>query len=183
MQQTTNQVLRRIHRIGGLLLAGFLVFYALTGLLLNHRGSFGYFIARETSISRIPVSDPEPLHRFIENCKTMIGRSDDPAVIRIRPDGSIEFLYGSHGKVTYVIHPQKGTMERFEKHPRQPWNWLNRLHKAFKTGAGWVFFADMVAIVILLVTLTGLLLVRRRSLDAGLIFAGGLLLALAAFLA
>ncbi|MCF6178707.1 MAG: PepSY-associated TM helix domain-containing protein [Geopsychrobacter sp.] len=175
--------MRRIHRICGLLLAVVVIFYALTGLLLNHRGLFNYFLLREKVVSQVPVSDPAILRTFIDTYKKQIQRSDDPTVIRIRKDKTIEFLYGSHGTTTYIIDPQRGTMEKIDKSPQQPWFWLNRLHKAFKTSNAWLWMADASALAIILVSISGLLMVRYRSREILLVTAGGLLLVLAALCA
>lgn len=182
-EKPTMQTARKIHRIGGLLLAAFILFYTLTGLLLNHRSLFNYFIVKEKTISPVPISDPALLRSFIATYKQQIKRDDDPTVIRIREGKTIEFLYGSHGKTTYIIDPAQGTMERVDKSPHQPWAWLNRLHKAFKTGPGWLLLADVAAGTILLVTISGMVMVRYRALEIGLVVGGCLLFAVAAALA
>jgi hypothetical protein len=123
------------------------------------------------------------LREFIDTYKKQIQRNDDPTVIRIRKDKTIEFLYGSHGTTTYIIDPQQGTMEKIDKFPQQPWFWLNRLHKAFKTSNGWLLMADTAALAILLVTISGMLMVTYRTREILLVATGGLLLVLAAFFA
>ncbi len=161
----TLRLLRRLHRWFGLVIATLVIFYCITGLLLNHRRSFAYFIDRSTTVSSVPVSDTAVMRAFIDLYKGQIGRTDDPTVIRIRGAETIEFLYGSHGKTTYIIDPRKGEMMRIEKTPRQPWHHLNRLHKVFRTSSLWLVIADFTCLAILLVTLTGLLIFRYHPLD------------------
>ncbi|WP_457573231.1 PepSY-associated TM helix domain-containing protein [Desulfolithobacter sp.] len=183
MDPKTRHLLRNLHRWFGLLLAGLVVFYCFTGLLLNHRKSFGYFIDKHRSITRVDQSDIRLMREFIEFYKNQIGRSDDPTVIRIRGGSTIEFLYGSHGRTTYIIDPARGTMEQIDKTPRQPWNYLNSLHKVFKTSTAWLVVADFACVTILLVTLTGLFMLRYRALDWVLVIGGALLLAVGVYLA
>ncbi|WP_456387139.1 PepSY-associated TM helix domain-containing protein [Desulfolithobacter sp.] len=183
MDFKSRHLLRTLHRWFGLLLAGLIIFYCFTGLLLNHRKSFGYFIDRHRSVTRVEKSDTRQIREFIDFYKNQIGRSDDPTVIRIRGGSTIEFLYGSHGRTTYIIDPVRGTMEKVEKTPRQPWNYLNRLHKAFKTSTAWVVVADFASVAIFLLTLTGFFILRYRPLDWLMVIGGILLLAVGVFLA
>ncbi len=168
---------RKIHRWIGLVVAGLVIFYCLTGILLNHRRYFAFFIAKDVTVSSVPTSDTSVMRTFIDMYKKQINRMDDPTVIRIRGDESIEFLYGSHGKTTYIIHPRDGRMLRIDKRYRQPWTWLNNLHKAFKTHMAWVVLSDVFCAMLLLVIFSGLTLPRYRPLDWCLL-AGGLLIML-----
>ena len=178
-----KRLLFKLHRWGGLILAAFILFYCVTGILLNHRKAFDYFIVKEHSKSTVEVSDTTGLESFLEKYKAQINRDDDPKVIRIRDDRTIEFLYGSHGKTTYVINPDRGTMEIIAKHPMQPLTWLNDLHKSSKTSSLWIWLTDLVAVVIMGITITGLLVVRYRRLELLLLIGGVVLLVVAGLLA
>ncbi len=147
---------RRWHRIGGALVTVPLVFYALTGILLNHRRTFGYFQDRRIETRPVEPMDIAPLREFLAFYKDRIGREDDPAVIRIRGGTTVEFLYGTHGRTTYVIDPVAGRLTRIVKTYREPWATLNRLHKAFKTPGAWAWASDAVSLVIVAAALTGL---------------------------
>lgn len=167
-----KKIWRQIHRWIGLLLAGFVIFYCVTGVLLNHRQEFDYFQTKQKNVSVVDVPSLHDIQRFIDTCKKQINRDDNPKVIRIKEGGVIEFLYGSHGRVTYVIDSGVGTMTRIEKLDQQPWNWLNRLHKVSKTSDGWRLLADGVVCVLLLLTLTGLFLLRYSRQDVLLLLGG-----------
>ncbi len=163
---------RKIHRWLGLLLAAFLIFYCFTGLLLNHRQQFDYFQKEETTVSQIVVQKQEALQKFIEGYKQQLDRKDDPSVIRIKDDGVIEFLYGSHGRTTYAVDPQAGTLTRTDKIDQQPWYWLNQLHKSAKTSTFWLVLTDSIALLLVVLFLSGLLLLRLRRQDIILLIAG-----------
>lgn len=169
---------RKIHRWLGLLLAAFVLFYCFTGLLLNHRQDFSYFQAEKTEVSKIDVQQQDALQAFIAGCKQQLGREDDPSVIRIKDDGTIEFLYGSHGRTTYTIDPQAGTLTRTDKIDQQPWHWLNRLHQAARISNFWLILADSVVALLCVLLLSGLLLLRLRRQDILLLIAGLALLLL-----
>ena len=179
----TTRLLPKIHRWGGLLVVGFIIFYCVTGLLLNHRKDFTYFQTKTTETKNVPVSDLTLLHSFISTYKNQINRTDDPKVIRIKDGSTIEFLYGSHGKTTYVITPKEGHMDIIQKEEIQPWNWLNNLHKTWKTSSNWLFLTDIITVVIFLTTVTGTLMLRYRPLDILLTSSSFILLALGAFFA
>ncbi len=176
LDSKTIRLMRKIHRWGGLLLAAFIIFYCITGILLNHREFFDYFVLRKKTGYKVPSSDIELMKSFVEFYKKQINRSDDPVVIRIRKGKTIEFLYGFHGKTTYIINPEKGTMEKIEKYSRQPFHWLDNLHKSFKTNMFWLFLSDLAAMVILAVTVTGLVILRYRMVDYIMVFGGVLIL-------
>lgn len=167
---------RKVHRWLGLFLLGFVLFYSLTGLLLNHRKSFGYFQERHETVSRIEVQQEDVLNQIIETYKQQIGRDDAPTVIRLKKKGVIEFLYGSHGRVTYVIDLMQGDMTRIEKKEQQPWHWLNRLHKSYKVDFTWIWLTDGIAVFLILLSLSGLFIFRYTWLDILLIALGGLVM-------
>ena len=155
-----------------MLLVGFVFFYCITGLLLNHRQGFKYFQTRQKSVVQVEVAGQDMLQEVVDAYKLQINRSDNPKVIRIKDGGVIEFLYGSHGRTTYIIETQTGTMTRVDKSDTQPWYWLNRLHKAYKTSMSWQLLTDFIAILLMLLTLSGLVVFRYTRLDF-LLLAGG----------
>ncbi|XOF32341.1 MAG: PepSY-associated TM helix domain-containing protein [Candidatus Electrothrix sp. YB6] len=167
---------RRLHRWAGLLLSGFILLYCITGVMLNHRKSFNYFTVRHQQTFAVEVQQQDALNKFIDSYKQQIGRDDDPAVIRIRDGGTVEFLYGSHGRTTYIIDSAKGVMVRIDKQEQQPWYWLNSLHKSLKTSLFWVLLTDGVALLILFLTLSGLIIFRYTRLDLLLLIIGVLLM-------
>lgn len=170
-----NSFWRKLHRWTALILAGFVCFYCITGLMLNHRQMFGYFQDRQKSVERVEIQDHTPLQSFIDTYKQQINRNDDPKVIRIRKGGNIEFLYGSHGRTTYIIDPALSTMTRIDKVDNQPWYWLNGLHKAYKTSNFWLLLTDLVSLMILFLTISGLILFQYTRRDF-MLLAGGLLM-------
>ena len=174
---------RKVHRWAGLFLLGFVLFYSLTGLLLNHRKSFGYFQNRHETVSEIEIQQQDVLNEVIDKYKQQIGRDDDPTVIRLKKGGIIEFLYGSHGRTTYVVDSMKGSMTRIDKKDQQPWHLLNSLHKTYKVSDAWVWLTDCIAVLIIALALSGLVIFRYTRLDVLLLVFGGLVIVVGALLA
>jgi hypothetical protein len=181
MSLETKRLLRKIHRWGGLLVAAFVLFYALTGILLNHRKAFGYFYRLKIEKTHIAPSDTKKIREFVEHYKSLIKRQDDPTVIKIKGSDTVEFLYGSHGFVRYIIKPEKGEIVRTEKVFIEPLNRLNNvLHKAAKTSNLWVVFSDVFSAVLVISTITGLFIFRYRKVDIFLLVLGVIMLVLLA---
>jgi len=179
MNKQTKRLLREIHRWGGLLVAAFVLFYALTGILLNHRKAFSYFYRLKIEKTRIAPSDTKKIRDFVEHYKSLINRQDDPTVIKIKGSDTVEFLYGSHGLVRYIIKPEKGEIVRTEKVFVEPLNRLNNiLHKAAKTSNIWIVFSDLFSSLLVLITIAGLFIFRYRKIDVFLLVMGVVLLAL-----
>lgn len=181
--QSTNKILYKIHRWGGLFLALYVLFYSITGILLNHRQSFDYFIKKSSTFQAITTLDATPINTFIDHYKKQIQRNDDPKIIRIRPDNTVEFLYGSHGKITYIISPETGQMETVTKHDNEPFNFLNKLHKASGTSSFWIELSDALSLLLILITLSSLAYLRYKPTDFIMIGLGLLFCLLGGFLA
>lgn len=171
----TARLLHQTHRFGGLFLAFFILFYCLTGIILNHRQAFEHFTAKEVRRQQVTPADPAVLTSFIDHYKKQLGRQDNPAVIRIRDNQTIEFLYGSHGQTTFSIDPTSGVMEVITKRPRQPLYWLNKLHKAFGTGPGWLLLTDLLTLLAVVTTISIMMAMKYRAIDFAMLAAGVLI--------
>lgn len=174
--------LHTLHRLGGLITAAFIFCYSLTGIVLNHRQSFDYFQTSQITQSPTAKSDLTVINDFIGQYRAQIGRPDAPEVIRIKNGASIELLYGSHGQTTYTIDPAAGTMKVETKSPSQPLYFLNKLHKASKTTAAWLWLSDALSLCLIVSTVSILTVMRYRLMDycillggIGLCLAGGML--------
>ena len=169
------KILYKFHRWAGLTLSVFVIFYSSTGILLNHRKAFDYFIDKQSTAQNVSPTDSSAITSFIDHYKKQINRSDDPKVIRIRQDNTIEFLYGSHGKTTYIINPESGKMEIVKKHSDNPLYFINSLHKAFGTSTFWIVLTDILSGILVLITLSSLVIMRYKTIDFIMVGAGVLL--------
>lgn len=165
-------LLHKLHRWGGLLTAAFILFYSLTGLILNHRQAFTYFQSSQITRQAVPKTELTAINAFIGQYREQIKRDDAPEVIRIKDGKTIELLYGSHGQTTYTIDPSAGSMEVETKHPSQPLYLFNKLHKAAKTSPLWLGLSDALSLALIIATVSILTAMRYRPLDLCLLSAG-----------
>lgn len=178
-----TRLLLHLHRWGGLLTAAFILFYSLTGIILNHRQAFSYFQTTQTTKHTVQKSDLTPINDFIGRYQRQIERADAPKVIRIKDGKTIELLYGSHGQTTYTIDPDAGSMIVESKLPSEPLSLFNKLHKAVKTSDLWLWLTDALSLVLIVATVSILITMRYRPLDYCLLLAGLILCLGGGFLA
>lgn len=167
-----SHLLHTLHRWSGLLTAAFVLFYSITGLLLNHRQAFSYFQHSQISHQSVPKSNLSAVNTFLDQYQKETKRNDTPTVIRIKDGRTIELLYGSHGQTTYSIDPVAGSMEVESKSPSQPLYFFNQLHKAAKTSTLWLVLSDILSVALIVATVTILFAMRYRPLDLYLLAAG-----------
>jgi hypothetical protein len=167
-----SPLLHKLHRWGGLLTAAFILFYSLTGLILNHRQAFSYFQSSQISHQSVPKTELTAINDLIGRYREQIKRDDSPTVIRITNGKTIELLYGSHGQTTYTIDPNAGSMEVETKSPSQPLYFFNKLHKAAKTSTLWLALTDALSLAVIVATVSILAAMRYRPLDLFLLMTG-----------
>jgi hypothetical protein len=168
----STAILHRLHRLGGLLAAACILFYSLTGIILNHRQAFAYFQSTQVTTAPVPTADLSTINEFISRYQQVIKRQDAPEVIRIKGGKTIELLYGSHGQTTYTIDPAAGLMTVETKTANEPLSLLNKLHKGAKVSALWLWLSDALAVVLILSTLAVLTTMRYRACDYWLLTVG-----------
>ena len=172
---------RLIHRISGLFVVGFLLLYTFSGLLLNHRKTFNNFLYESGVVRERPLTDPRLLSSFVEKCKVQIGRNDDPVVIIIRDNKIIDFRYDRHGYESFLLDPGAATITAVKKEAQEPWHAMKWLHVAYRTTPLWVVVSDIIALLILLTTFSGLFSLRYRRWDI-MVVLGGIFIFVAAVL-
>ena len=180
----TTVLCRKLHRWGGLFLTAFILFYSLSGIMLNHRQAFSYFLQQDSSHQKIQPTDSRAVTAFINYYKNKINRPDSPKVIRIHDGGKqIEFLYGFHGHTTYTITTATGELDIKTKHQVPFLYRLSQLHKAFKTSKLWLILSDVLSVILCLVTLAILFVMRYRPIDIIMLTSGVIICLAGAILA
>lgn len=183
--------LRKLHAWCGFYGSLALVFFAVTGFLLNHRGVLK-IPSMSSSESRIVRPLAEPFVRSEEMTAWLSAEMAVPAE-RIRltrfeskpapwRDGDVQMpeRWTAHADLQrYAVDAEYWMGERrIEIKRREPnlWLYLARFHMGIGVGTGWILFADSVALVLGLMGLSGLCLWTRlhggRSLAWGLAGAG-----------
>ena len=155
---------RTIHRLTGLFTLVFLLFYAFSGVLLNHRKYFNHFMDVTTETKKVAF-DPDLLRDFREQCQAITGRDEEPETIFIKDKDTIEIRYARHDAKLYRILPTRSTLETDTRVYQQPWHGMKWLHVAYQTSPMWVWATDVVGICMIIMGLSALFCFRYRRLD------------------
>lgn len=184
--RTFLQLCRTLHIYLTLLALGVILFFSLSGFMLNHPDWFGVGAARtRTTAARLSpelLREPDKLG-IVESLRRQ-GASGAVSSLEI-DDQEIRVVFAGPGRHT------DATIQRADGSTLITWEtqsiagWLADLHRAKDAGASWKFILDASAILLFLGALTGLIiffqLSRRRALGL-LCLASGLLLCLLTFL-
>lgn len=171
-----------LHRDIGYLVAGLTVVYAVSGIAVNHVADFNPSyreVREELTFAPLSVDDRHEEARRIAGHLGLTGPVD-----AFRPEpGRLDLLYDGW-KVE--ARPADGTATRVALEPRPVLHFVNRLHLNHLKGA-WTWFADLYALLLLFMALSGLLVLRGRTGLGGrgkwLVLLGILLPVVALFLA
>lgn len=176
---------RTLHRDLSYFFAGTVFVYALSGIAMNHRDSFNpdYSVSqtRCTLEVRIPAKE-----RFTRSEAEALLERADVGLTYVKhyfPDERTLKIFLEGGS-SLVVDTQSGeaVVERLTRRP--VWSALTRLHYN-RFGRWWTCFADIFACGLLLITLTGLIIVKgSKGLRGrgGLELAAGILVPLLFFL-
>ena len=151
---------RVTHRDIGYLITGLTIIYALSGIALNHKHNWNpnYIIEQNTVSTNIQFNretiNEEQVLEFLteigerENFKTYYFPSGDRLTV---------FLVG--GSVQVNVKTGIGYIERLNKRPL--FYQINFLH--YNPGKWWKYFSDIYCVALILVTVTGLFIVKGRN--------------------
>jgi hypothetical protein len=151
---------RITHRDIGYLIAGLTMIYAISGIALNHKHDWNpnYIVdQQEVSTSMILERDSlteEVVLQFLDE----IGERDNFKTFYF-PAGDKLTIFLKEGTVQYNVKSKSGYIERLTKRP--VFNQLNFLH--YNPGVWWKVFSDIYCVALILVTVTGLFIVKGRN--------------------
>jgi hypothetical protein len=151
---------RITHRDIGYLIAGMTVIYALSGIALNHKSDWNpnYVFDSRSFKTATPVS------RETFNDETAINilkqlQLDQEFKASYFPSGSTATIFINGGFVQINSGTGEGTIQRISKRPL--FYQVNFLH--YNPGRWWKYFSDIFCLSLILVTVTGLFLVKGRN--------------------
>lgn len=165
---------RIIHRDLSFFFAGMILIYAISGLVMNHRDSINphHKVTRKEFRVKEDLSDKKKVNE--EVIMALLKPLDEAGNLTKyyypKPDVIKVFLKGGS---SLVVHTKTGeaVYERLERRPLlSP---MVKLH--FNPGQWWTWFADIFAVCLMLITLSGLVMVKGSK---GLWGRGGIELAL-----
>lgn len=171
MNKTIAKTIRFLHRELSFFFAGVIVVYAISGIMLNHKSTFNADYAIERK--EFSVSDPLPLiqHNLDKNyvlnlLESLNEQQNYTQHYFPQPNRMKVFLKGGSslemelttGDVIYESIRRRPILSAF-----------NRLH--YNPGKWWTLFSDIFAGSLLVITITGIFMVKGRK---GLIGRGGI---------
>lgn len=163
---------RRWHRDLSYVFAGMVIVYAVSGIAMNHRDSFNpqYSVTlREIRLEgdfpcQVPLQEKDVLE-----CISQVGETSYTQFYHPDSQQMKVFLKGGS---SLVVNTQTGVAVYEQIERRYVLGFMARLH--YNPGRMWTWFADLFGISLIIITITGLVMVKGKY---GLWGRGGLELA------
>ena len=151
---------RITHRDIGYLIAGLTLIYAISGIALNHKNDWNpnYIIENKIFSTDIPIEKDT----FNNNTALNILKSVQPdAVFKTFyfPTGNKLTIFVDGGSIQINAQTGEGVIERISKRPL--FYQINFLH--YNPGRWWKYFSDIYCLSLILVTVTGLFIVKGKN--------------------
>lgn len=151
---------RVTHRDIGYLIAGLTIIYAISGIALNHKHDWNpnYIIESREFTSEIKFTR-ETLNK--ETARNILEKVPGDLIFKTYyfPSGNVLTIFVEGGSVRINAETGKGIIERISKRPL--FYQINFLH--YNPGVWWKYFSDIFCAALILVTITGLFLVKGRN--------------------
>ena len=186
LNRKTAMLVRWLHIYLSMLAFAIVFFFAVTGLTLNHADKFTGQVHTSQEKGHLNASwtrGPDTLHidklSIVEYLRKVHGIKAAVSDFRI-DDSQIGVSFKGPGYAADVFVDRTTGSYDLTKTNAGFVGIINDLHKGRDTGPGWSVFIDVCAILLALVSLTGivlLLFLKRRRLSGLLVATGGLLLA------
>ena len=151
---------RVTHRDIGYLITGLTIIYAISGIALNHKYDWNpNYIIETTGFKTDMNITRETINK--ELAQEILKKIPGAPVYKTWyfPSGNILTIFVEGGSVRININTGEGTIERISKRPF--FYQLNFLH--YNPGRWWKYFSDIFCIALILVTVTGLFLVKGKN--------------------
>jgi len=156
--------LRIIHRELSYVFAGMLLVYAISGIALNHKVTFNSQYRVERTELALPPDGT--IDEWLALCD-MKGKE----IQHYNPDEhTLKIFLKGNSTLTVDLRTCNGVLEQVKKRPVL--GSLSKLH--YNPGKAWTWFSDIFAVALIIITLTGLFMLKGKH---GLWGIGGIELA------
>ena len=160
---------RTIHRELSFFLSGMVLIYAISGLVMNHRDTINphYSVSRtELTLNEIPTQD-NISRQSLEELMQQIGVSEQYTKHYFPKENELKVFLKGGSSLVVDLNSGKAVYESLHRRPLlSP---MTRLH--YNPGQWWTWFADFFAIGLIVITLTGVIMLKGKR---GLWGRGGL---------
>ncbi len=151
---------RITHRDIGYLIAGLTIIYAISGIALNHKHDWNpnYLIENKTFTTDIKITRESINDEIAKEILNTVPGNPEYKTYYF-PSGNILTIFIEGGSVRINTGSGQGVIERISKRPL--FYQINFLH--YNPGVWWKHFSDIFCIALILVTITGLFIVKGRN--------------------
>lgn len=150
-----RRICRTLHRDLSFFLSGMVLIYALSGLVMNHRQTFNphFSVERHTYTLNTPLPEAEAFTRAtVEQLLEPWGETDRYTQHYFPEADQLKVFLQGGSSLQVDLSTRQVLYERVT--PRPFIGALTRLH--YNPGRWWTFFADVFAIGLMVITITGL---------------------------
>lgn len=151
---------RITHRDIGYLITGLTIIYAVSGIALNHKHDWNpnYIIDTQKFRTDISISREEMNREIAENILKSVPGENEYKTFYF-PSGNIFTIFIEGGSVRINTKTGEGTLEKISRRPL--FYQINFLH--YNPGKWWKYFSDLFCLALILVTVTGLFIIKGRN--------------------
>ncbi len=165
---------RVLHRDLSFLFAGMLIIYAISGIVMNHRDTINpnYSLTRHLyKVNKAIPSQTEIDKAYVLTLLEPIGEVENYTKHYFPKEHTMKvFLKGGSN---FILNTVTGDVEYEQIRKRPIIGAMSRLH--YNPGSWWTLFADVFAVALIIITCTGLVLIKGKK---GLAGRGGIELAI-----
>jgi len=173
-----RRTLFSLHRDVGYLCAGLVLVYAVSGVAVNHRHDWNYNQSRSIEVREVGRADAllgasgpgapdrclslarEGKDRLAQEVARRLGRRA-PRKVFWRGPSRLSLFFGEGEKEVADYDPVSGRVELLVQRDRPVLRQLNALHLN-EPGAAWTWIADLFAVALAFLAISGLLMVRGQ---------------------
>ncbi len=148
-----------LHRDVGYIIVALTIAYGISGIAVNHTADWNPSYVQMKRSMKIDPIIKEAREEIIAEGRAKIGRVDEPQNV-FRPDPETLTLF--YPGETYSIDLPTGNVIVEQTHTRPVLFEVNQLHLNAPKGV-WTYIADLYALTLILVALTGLFVLRGKN--------------------
>jgi hypothetical protein len=151
---------RVTHRDLGYLIAGLTIIYAISGIALNHKNNWNpnYIFDNRSFTTNIPINRESFNNKDAINILRSIQADQEFKAFHF-PSGNKVTIFINNGFVQVNALTGEGVIQKISKRPL--FYQLNFLH--YNPGKWWKYFSDIFCVALILVTITGLFLIKGKN--------------------
>lgn len=151
---------RITHRDIGYLIAGLTIIYSISGIALNHKHDWNpnYIIEQMPVTTSIDLSRENITEELVLEFLDQAGEKDNYKTFYF-PAGDKLTVFLQEGTIQYNVKNRTGYIEKVSRRPLL--YQFNFLH--YNPGKWWKWFSDVFCVALIIVTVTGLFIVKGRN--------------------